>query len=67
MALERDDMNRRIIAGNIDRDSVGSKLTPVAREKAIDFALEVWGGNMGNGEAAEIGIKHATRDVFKED
>ena len=59
-------LNRKIIAGNIDRDSVGRKLTPEARERAVNFALDVWKGNMGNGKAAEIDINHVTRDVLKD-
>lgn len=58
--------NREIMGSNIDRDPVGRKLTPQAREKAIDFAIDVWKGQMGNGEAAKLGIKHVTKDVIKE-
>lgn len=57
--------NRRIITQNIDRDPVGRQLTPQARGKAIDFALSIWKGDMGNGEASQIGIRHATADVIK--
>jgi len=60
-------LNREILAGNIDRDPVGRKLTPEAREKAIDFAEKVWKGNMGNGEASQIGIEHVTSNVFKKE
>lgn len=60
------DMNRRIIAGNIDRDPVGSRLTPQAREKAIDFGTKAWKGDMGNGTASKLGIQHATSDTFKD-
>lgn len=58
--------HREIIGGNIDRHDVGRNLTPEAREKAINFALDNWNDQMGNGEATEIGIKHVTSDVFKE-
>lgn len=60
-------LNREILAGNIDRDSVGSKLTPEARERAINFAERAWGGNMGNGTASKLGIEHVTSDVFKKE
>ena len=63
---ERRDNARSIMAGNIDRDSVGRKLTSEAREKAIEFAVDTWKGNMGNGEASQIGIRHATSNVLKE-
>lgn len=59
-------LNRKIIEGNIDRDSVGQRLTPEARERAIDFGVSAWKGNMGNGTAAQLGIKHVTADVFKD-
>jgi hypothetical protein len=59
-------LNREIIADNIDRDSEGSRLTPEARERAINFGLSVWKGNMGNGEAARIGIKHVTSEVYED-
>ena len=61
----KSDLNRRIIANNIDRDPVGRQLTPEARERAIDFGTSIWKGDMGNGKAADIGIAHATADVFK--
>lgn len=57
---------KAIIGQNIDRDSVGRKLTPEARERAIDFGAQVWKGDMGNGDAARIGIKHVTSGTFKE-
>jgi len=63
---ERAKLNREIIAGNIDRHPVGRTLTPEAREKAIAFGLDVWKGQMGNGTASELGIKHATADVIKD-
>ena len=58
--------HRDIIRGNIDRDPVGSKLTETAKQRATDFALKVWDGQMGNGEASDIGIKHVTSETFKE-
>lgn len=67
MASKHDQNARDIMAGNIDRDSVGRKLTSEARERAIDFAVQAWEGQMGNGEASRLGIKHVTSDVFDED
>ena len=58
---------KTIIAQNIDRNPVGRKLTPEARERAINFGAKAWTGNIGNGDAARIGIKHVTSDVFTED
>ncbi len=63
---ERRDNARKIMAGNIDRHQTGRKLTPEAREKAIEFAVDAWKGNMGNGTASELGIKHVTREVLKD-
>lgn len=63
---DKHESNRNIIAGNIDRDPVGRTLTPQARERAIEFGAEVWKGDMGNGTAAQLGIKHATSDVLKD-
>ena len=60
-----DKLNREIIADNIARDPVGSRLTPEAREKAIKFGVDVWKGDMGNGKAAQLGIKHATSEMLK--
>lgn len=62
---ERKENARMIMANNIDRDPVGRQLTPRAREAAINFAVEVWRGNMGNGEAVQLGIKHVTSEVIK--
>lgn len=63
---DRRENARSIMRGNIERDPVGRKLTPEAKERAVEFAVDVWKGNMGNGEASKIGIKHVTRDVFKD-
>lgn len=59
------DPNRGILRDNITRDSVGSKLTPAATERAVDFAEKVFKGDMGNGRASQLGIQHVTADVFK--
>jgi len=64
---EKRENARSIMRSNIDRDSVGSKLTPAARERAVEFAVDVWEGQMGNGKAAELGIKHVTHGVLKDD
>lgn len=55
-----------IMKSNIDRDPLGSKLTDSAKQKAAEFAADVWKGNMGNGEASQIGIKHVTESILKE-
>jgi hypothetical protein len=62
---ERRNNNREILRGNIERDSVGRRLTDQAKERAVDFAENVWKGQMGNGQASQLGIKHVTSDVFK--
>jgi len=59
-------LSRGIIADNIDKHPVGRQLTPEAREQAISHGVAVWKGPMGNGTAAEIGIKHATSSVLKD-
>jgi hypothetical protein len=66
MYFDHEKANRQIIASNIDRHPTGRKLTPAAREAAIDFGAKAWKGNMGNGRAAEIGIDHATAGVLKD-
>lgn len=58
--------HRDIIRGNIDRHTIGSRLTERAKQEATDFALNVWDGQMGNGEASDIGIKHVTSGIFKD-
>ncbi len=58
-------LNKRILRDNIDRDSVGRRLTPEAKERAAEFAVDNWPANTGNGEAAKIGIKHVTDGVLK--
>lgn len=58
-------LNEKIIGQNIDRDPVGRNLTPEARDKAVNFAVDNWPKNMGNGAAAQLGIKHATSGVLK--
>lgn len=63
--FSKHDSSRRIIGENIDRHPVGRTLTSEAREKAIEFGVQAWKGEMGNGRAAELGIQHATADVFK--
>ncbi len=59
---------RSTMGNNIDRDTVGRQLTPEAKERAIDFAVDVYreSGHTSNGDAARIGIKHVTRDVLKD-
>jgi len=51
---------RRIMARNVDRDSVGCNLSPQHKAAAVEFAVRVWHGNMQNGKAAEMGILHVT-------
>ncbi len=64
--MARDDkLNREIIADNIDRDPVGRRLTPEARARAIQFGVGVWKGDLGNGQAAQLGIQHVTSEVLK--
>lgn len=64
---ERRSNARDIMAGNIDRHPVGRTLTPEARHKAIEFAVDVWKGQMGNGTATELGIQHVTQDILKQE
>ena len=56
------EVDKRIMAGNIERDEVGATLTPDQKARAVEFAVEAWRGNMGNGRAAELGIMHVTQD-----
>lgn len=56
---------REIMRGNIDRDPLGSRLTPEARERAVDFAVDAWKGQMGNGTASKLGIQHVTQGIIK--
>ncbi|MDD5710851.1 MAG: hypothetical protein PHV43_02000 [Candidatus Colwellbacteria bacterium] len=53
------------MANQIDRDPVGRRLTPEVRQRAIEFAADIWKGQLGAGEAAQIGIEHVTQDIFK--
>jgi len=59
--------NRAIIERNVDRDPVGSRLTPKAREAAVNAGMLAWRGQMGNGEAAQIGIEQVTSLIFKDE
>ena len=54
---------RQIMASNIEKDSIGRTLTPQAKAEAIEFAVDSWKGNMGNGDAAQIGIRHVTPEI----
>jgi hypothetical protein len=63
---QRRDNARRIMEGNIDRHPVGKQLTPQAKAAAVDFAVDAWKGQMGNGTAAELGIKHVTSAILKD-
>jgi hypothetical protein len=65
MANRNDRNAREIMRNNIERDPVGRNLTPAAKEAAIDFAVDVWKGDMGNGLASDLGIKAVTHDVLK--
>ncbi len=56
----------KIISDNIKRDPLGKRLTPDAHNKAVDFALKNWPPNAGNGEAAQLGIKHVTSNILKD-
>jgi hypothetical protein len=58
---------RGIMRGNIERDPVGRKLTPEAMHRAVEFAVDAWKGQMGNGEASRLGILHVTSDIIKRD
>ncbi len=58
-------LKRDILSNNIDRDPVGRNLTPEAKARALDFAEKAFTGNTGNGDAARLGIKHVTSDIFK--
>ena len=61
-------MQRLGLAGDIDKHPVGSKLTPAAREKAIDFAQKTMTtNNVDYGTATKLGIDHVTSDVFKKE
>lgn len=55
-----------IMRGNIRRDPVGRQLTPEAQERAVEFAVSVWKGQMGNGQASQIGIKHVSEGVLRD-
>lgn len=44
------------VKGWVDRKS--PDLSDSDKQKAAEFGASVWSGNMGVGEAAEIGIKH---------
>lgn len=65
MAWDADKNARDIIRGNIQRDRVGSSLTPQAQERAVDFAMKSTGAGLNWGQLKEIGIKHVTADVLK--
>ncbi len=65
MSFDQRENARQIMRGNIDRDPVGRRLTSEAGEAAVEFAVDAWKGNMGNGTAADLGIKHVTHEVFK--
>jgi hypothetical protein len=64
---ERRENARAIMAQNIDSHPVGRKLTPEARERAIEFAVDSWKGSMGNGKASELGIQHVTQGILKQE
>lgn len=57
---------RRTIGENIDKDPMGKRLTPEAREEAITIGVKAWGAApIGNGDAAQIGIKAVTGKILK--
>jgi hypothetical protein len=56
---------REIMRGNISRDPLGNQLTSEARDRAVEFAVDAWKGDMGNGAASNLGIKHVTQDIIK--
>lgn len=57
---------KSIMRSNIERDQIGRQLTPEARERAVDFAVDAWKGQMGNGTATQLGIKHVTSEILKD-
>lgn len=65
MAFDKYENAKAIMRDQIERDPVGSKLTPQAIERAAEFGADSWVGSMGAGDAAQIGIKHVTKDVLK--
>lgn len=64
--MNNDDLTKRIIAGDVARDRVGSRLTPAAQERAVDFAMKQTGKGLNWGQLKEIGISHVTSDVLKD-
>jgi hypothetical protein len=56
----------QIMLGDIQRDATGQKLTPEAQQRAAEFGAAAWKGNMENGDAVRLGIKHVTDGILKE-
>lgn len=59
------DIALEIMRDNIARDPVGMKLTPEAQKRAAQHAVDNCLANMGNGDAAKIGIAHVTDGILK--
>jgi len=61
-----DDSQNQPIAILIDRDVIGSRLTPKAREKAIKYAMKIWGKQrLTAGQAVQRGIEHVTAGILE--
>lgn len=61
---DRDRDNVDWVRGWVDQKA--PNLTDAAKQRAAEFGASVFRGNMGVGEAAEIGIKHVTQDTLKD-
>lgn len=62
---QKRDNAREIMRGNIGRDPLGQRLTPEARDRAVEFAVDAWTGQRGNGAASQLGIQYVTQGVIK--
>lgn len=65
MYFDSDKNARSIIRRDIINDRVGSKLTPQAVERAVDFGASLTNNNLNWGQIKEASIKHVTNDILK--
>jgi len=63
--FDMDKNARDIIRNSINRDNTGSKLTPQAVERAVDFGASLTKQGLNWGQIKEASIKHVTNDILK--
>lgn len=64
--MNTDKLARDIIRRDITNDRVGSKLTPAAVERAVDYGASITDNRLNWGQIKDASIKHVIHDILKD-